>query len=124
MAYSEDTHKYITVVELPEFKAFAKKHLSDEELSKIITHLANNPDSGDLIAGSGGLRKFRWAGNGKGKSGGFRIIHYYHNDDMPIFLITGFAKNEMENLSKTALNNYQKILPLLVKSYTETWDKK
>ena len=110
-------NKYITIVELTEFKAFAKKHLSDDEVSLIISDLAKNPKAGDLIAGSGGLRKFRFARTGKGKSGGCRIIHYYHDNDIPVFLITGFAKNEMENISKSACNTYQKILPLIVANY-------
>lgn len=66
--------KYITVVELPEFNAFAKKHLSEDDVLKIISNLANNPEMGDIIAGSGGGRKFRFARDGKGKSGGFRIV--------------------------------------------------
>lgn len=53
--------KYITVVELPEFKTFAKKYLSENDVLKIISDLANNPEIGDIISGSGGLRKFRFA---------------------------------------------------------------
>lgn len=125
MAYSVNCmNKYITIVELPEFKAFAKKHLSEDEVFKIISDLASNPKKGDVIVGSGGLRKFRLAMDGKGKSGGFRIIHYYYSNDIPVFLITGFAKNEMENISKVACNQYQKLLPLIVKAYINGKDGK
>jgi hypothetical protein len=110
-------NKYITVVELSEFRVFVKKHLSEKDVVKIVNYLANDPKIGDIIVGSGGLRKFRWAMDGKGKSGGFRIIYYYHNDDVPVFLIAGFAKNEMKNISKAACNQYQKLLPLIVEAY-------
>ncbi len=109
--------KYITVVELPEFKTFAKKYLSENDVLKIISDLANNPEIGDIISGSGELRKFRFAKDGKGKSGGFRIVHYYYNENVPVFLITGFAKNEKANISKAACNHYRKILPLIIEEY-------
>lgn len=109
--------KYITVIELPEFMAFARKYLSEQERVEIIDYIANHPEAGDLIQGTGGLRKFRWSANNKGKSGGYRIIHYYHNDNIPVFLVTAFAKNKMENISKEARNEYQKLLPLIIKAY-------
>ncbi|MEQ1704507.1 MAG: type II toxin-antitoxin system RelE/ParE family toxin [Rickettsiales bacterium] len=104
-------------MESSEFRAFAKKHLSESDVFKIVEILANNPEIGDIIPGSGGLRKFRFARDGKGKSGGFRIIHYYHDSSIPVFLITGFAKNEMENLSKAFYNHYQKLLPIIIEKY-------
>lgn len=109
--------KYITVAELPEFVAFARKYLSEEERAEIIDHIAKNPEAGDIIQGTGGLRKLRWGGMNKGKSGGYRIIHYYYNDSIPVFLVTAFAKKDMENISKEARNEYKKLLPLIVKAY-------
>ena len=108
---------YITVVELSEFISFSKKHLSDDERQEIVTFIANNPESGDLMQGTGGLRKFRWKRKGGGKSGGYRIIHYYYDNSVPVFLITGFAKNQMENISNEAKNEYKKLLPLILKAY-------
>ncbi len=113
------SNKQITIVELAEFIAFSDKHLSSDERMDIITHLSFNPTDGDLIQGTGGLRKLRWAAKGKRKSGGVRIFHYYHSDDIPLFLITGFAKSEMENISRAAKNEYRKLLPLIVQSYKE-----
>jgi hypothetical protein len=109
-----------TVVELPEFVAFAERNLTEEERAAIIVHLALHPQDGDLIKGTGGLRKIRWAAKGKGKSGGVRIIHYYYSDDIPIFIITGFAKNKMENISPAARNIYRKLLPQIVNAYKES----
>ena len=109
--------KQITVVELTEFSSFAQKHLSTNELMDIVTHLSCNTTDGDLIQGTGGLRKLRWAAKGKGKSGGVRIIYYFYSDEIPLFLITGFAKSEMANISQAAKNEYKKLLPLIVQHY-------
>jgi len=108
-----------TVVELPEFVAFAKRHLTEDERTTLVVHLALNPLDGVLLQGSGGLRKLRWAAKGKGKSGGVRVIHYFGGEDLPVFLIDGFAKNEMDNIGPAARNMYRKLLPLLVRAYRE-----
>lgn len=60
--------------------------------------------AGDLIEGTGGLRKLRFGKGNKGKSGGVRVIYYYHDLHMPTLLITIFAKNEKDNLSKAERN--------------------
>lgn len=108
-------NKYITVVETREFVNFAKQHLTDEEKNSLIDFLAENPKAGVLISGTGGLRKLRWARPNQGKSGSYRIIYYYHNDNIPLFLISAFAKNVMENISEAAKNEYAKLLKELVK---------
>jgi hypothetical protein len=87
-----------TVVELPEFLRRAKAIMSDEERSKVIDFIAANPEAG--VALGGGLRKVRIPRPGSGKSGGYRTIYVFGGTDMPIFLITIFAKNEKANLSK------------------------
>jgi hypothetical protein len=109
--------KMVTVVEFEEFARFAAKNLSADEHSALLSFLAMKPNEGAVIPGTGGLRKLRWAIQGRGKSGGIRVIYYYHNENMPLLLLTGFAKNEMENISKAARNAYKKILPLLVQHY-------
>ncbi|MBM3581523.1 MAG: addiction module toxin RelE [Alphaproteobacteria bacterium] len=108
-----------TVVELPEFVTFAKHHLTEDERTALVVHLALNPSDGILLRGSGGLRKLRWAAKGKGKSGGVRVVHYFGGEDLPVFLINGFAKSEMENIGAAARNMYRKLLPLLVRAYRE-----
>lgn len=108
-----------TVVELPEFVAFAERHLTEKERTAIITHLALDPLAGNILPGTGGLRKFRWAAKGKGKSGGVRVIHYYGGKEIPVFLVTGFAKSEMENIGLAARNMYRKLLPSIVRAYKE-----
>lgn len=109
--------KYITVVETREFINFAKQNLSEEERKLLIDFLAGNPKAGVLIQGTGGLRKLRWAKPNQGKSGSYRVIYYYHNDNIPLFLISAFAKNVMENISDAAKKEYAKLLKELVKQY-------
>ena len=66
-----------TIVELPEFQKRALTLLSEEQKSSIINYLSNHPQSGDLMQGTGGIRKLRWSAQGRGKSGGVRVIYYY-----------------------------------------------
>ncbi len=65
--------------------------------------LALHPDTGDLIPGSGGVRKLRWKADGKGKRGGVRVIDYWRNRAGEIWLLTIYAKNETENIAAGVL---------------------
>lgn len=87
-----------TVVELPEFLRRAKAIMSDEERSALVDFVAANPEAG--VALGGGLRKVRFSRPGGGKSGGYRSVHVFGGGQVPIFLVTVFAKNERENLSR------------------------
>lgn len=73
--------------------------LTSDEVDEIVRTLAENPMAGDELQGTGGCRKVRFAGRGKGKSGGFRTITFYTGDRRPVFLLTVFAKGEKANLS-------------------------
>ena len=106
-----------TVVELPEFQKRCEKWLTQEEVKNIIDYLACHPESGDIMQGTGGIRKLRWAINGKGKSGGLRVIHYYHNQTAPLFLLTLFGKGEKANLSKAERNDLAKLTKMIIKQY-------
>jgi hypothetical protein len=88
-----------TVVELPEFLRRAKAIMSDAERSALVDYIAANPEAG--VALGGGLRKVRIPREGDGKSGGSRSIYVFGGVHMPIFLVTVFAKNEKDNLSKS-----------------------
>ncbi|MBK8974040.1 MAG: type II toxin-antitoxin system RelE/ParE family toxin [Hahellaceae bacterium] len=108
-----------TIVELPEFQKKAIDLLKDEEKVGIINYLAFHPQAGDLMQGTGGIRKLRWAAQGKGKSGGVRVIYYYHNGSAPLFLLTLFGKGEKANLSKSERNELAKLTVLLLRHYGE-----
>ena len=91
--------KLQTVVELPEFIRRAKAIMADNERMALVNYVAANPEAG--ISLGGGLRKVRIPREGSGKSGGYRTIHVFGGVDMPIFLVTLFAKNEKDNLTRT-----------------------
>jgi mRNA-degrading endonuclease RelE of RelBE toxin-antitoxin system len=84
-----------TVIETEIYLRDAKAAgLSDDERQRIVDFIAANADAGREIPGTGGARKVRFAGKGKGKSGGYRIITFYSGKDIPVFLLNVFAKNE------------------------------
>jgi hypothetical protein len=80
-------------------RAASAAGLSEGEIDALVNFLAENPDAGDEMAGTGGCRKLRCAGRGKGESGGYRTITFYSGDMMPAFLITVFGKGEKSNLT-------------------------
>jgi hypothetical protein len=106
----------ITVAETSEFARRAKKLLSEEEKSKLIFFLAARPKTGAIMEGAGGIRKIRWAKEGKGKSGGVRIIYFFHNEEMPLYLLTLYGKNEKDNLSEGERKALAKLARLLVQT--------
>lgn len=108
-----------TVVETPDFIADAKRLLSEEERWRLVGMLAAEPRRGDLMVGTGGARKMRWARRGAGKSGGYRVVFYYGGADLPVFLLGIFAKNERINLSQAERNELAEILGELAKTYRQ-----
>ncbi|MFN0022869.1 MAG: type II toxin-antitoxin system RelE/ParE family toxin [Parvularculaceae bacterium] len=88
----------LSIVETPQFlKRAAEIGLDEAEREELITLLANDPKAG--ISLGGGLWKMRVARKGGGKSGGYRVLHFYRTDEMPLFLLTVFAKNEQATIS-------------------------
>ena len=104
----------VAVVELAEFVAATRKMLDNEERDELIDFLARNPLAGDVIAGTGGVRKLRWALPGRGKSGGARIIYYFHDERIPLFLLDAYAKNQQDNISHAQRNAYKKFVTAAV----------
>ena len=107
----------LTIVELPEFQRRAEGLITEQEKLSIINYLALHPQAGVIMQGTGGIRKLRWATGGKGKSGGVRIVYYFHNKSIPLFLLTLFGKSEKANLSKLERNELAKFTSLLVRNY-------
>ena len=106
-----------TIVELPEFIRRADKLLHDAEREELIRHLAASPKAGVLLEGTGGIRKLRWKREGTGKSGGVRVIYYFHNEQYPLFLLTLFGKSEKENISKAERNMLAQLAEELLAAY-------
>ena len=109
--------RMITIAETESFQKKVVKLLSVDEKSELISYLAENPNSGVLIQGTGGLRKLRWARSGGGKSGGVRVVYFYHSEVMPLYILAVFGKNEKANISAQE----KKILAKLIKELVAYW---
>ena len=101
-----------------ETKIFTKKldeYLTDDEYSDLQAYMIENPEAGDLIPATGGLRKLRWAIANKGKRGGIRVIYYWKTAEHHIYLMTLYAKNEITDLSAEE----KKILKQMVERWSQ-----
>ena len=118
MAYTYIMHAVpMTVIETPSFLRDAKRLLNDEERREIVLFLARNPGAGAIVQGAGGIRKVRFAREGGGKSGGYRVIYFFHSPNMPLFALNIFAKNEKANISLAERNALKELSALLVETY-------
>jgi hypothetical protein len=89
----------VAVVETPLFVRQADAIWNGEERHAFIDFVARNPSAGDLIPGTSGIRKVRWARAGSGKRGGVRVIYFFHDRAMPIYLLLVYAKAARTDLS-------------------------
>ena len=92
------------------FEKLREKYLEDERYRELQNFLLEQPLSGDVIHGTGGLRKLRWSANGKGKRGGIRTIYLYITQKSHIHFLTLYAKNEVSDLT----SDEKKILKRIV----------
>lgn len=90
----------ITVAETTEYARRARKLLSEQERNDLIACLAAHPEAGDVMEGTGGVR----------------VIYFYHNEGMPLYLLTLYGKSEKENLSAGERNDLSKLVSLLVRA--------
>ena len=116
MTYNHIQDNLLTVVETNAYLAAAKGIISEGERAEIVDIIAREPTCGDVIRGGGGIRKIRFAIGKRGKSGGVRIIYYYHNKHMPAYLLTIFAKNERSNLTQAEVGVMAKAVERLHKN--------
>lgn len=93
----------LTVIETPVFLATAGAFWNDDQRVEFVDFIASNPLAGDVIPGSGGLRKVRWAAKGHGKRGGARVIYFNQLDDGQIVLLAAYAKNEAADLPRKTI---------------------
>ena len=107
-----------TVIETPDYLQDAKDAgLSEDEMAVIIRIIASNPKAGDVMVGTGGARKLRFAASGKGKRGGVRTVHYFGGDDVPVFMLAVIKKGDRDNLSKAECNALRKELQGIADAY-------
>jgi len=102
---------------MPDYATRAGKLLTDVEQEAIVQMIARDPTCGVVLRGTGGVRKLRFGAGGQGKSGGVRILYYFHSDVMPAYLLTIFAKNEKANLPRKELNALADLVAILKRSH-------
>jgi mRNA-degrading endonuclease RelE of RelBE toxin-antitoxin system len=108
-----------TVTELPEYIRRANNLLDEADRKAVVDYLAAHPRAGDVMEGTGGIRKLRWGRGNRGKSGGVRVIYYYHDERLPLLLLTVFGKNEQANFTKAERNSLAKLVDVLVTTALE-----
>ncbi len=91
--------KPVSVAETTLFIRQARDIWSEDERSEFVDFIASNPEIGDLIQDTGGVRKVRWKRQGSGKRGGVRVIYYFHSEDIPLYLLMAFVKSDQTDLS-------------------------
>jgi len=117
MAYSLDEIPLLTVAETQLFIRQAAAVWTEAERNAFVDFIAANPEEGDVIPGTGGVRKLRWGRRGSGKRGGARIVYFYHDDAMPLFLLMVYAKAQQENLAPDEKRRVQSLAVALRQAY-------
>ncbi len=99
-----------TVIETPVYASKVERILTDNEREAVAVFLACNPEAGSVVRGSGGVRKVRWAQQGRGKSGGARVIYYNRLENGEIWLLTLYAKNERSTIPAHELRMIKEVI--------------
>ena len=114
------TREYpIEIVETSEFLRATKKLFSENEVALLRNYVAYNPEVGDVIPGTGGVRKLRWATGNKGKSHGARVIYFFRDLNMPLYLLTAYAKSTKINITARERSEMKKLVGGLVDDHME-----
>src|SRR5580704_14421707 len=99
------------VIETTAFISSARQAgISEDYRVEIVEAIAADPTMGDIMPSTGGCRKRRWAGRGKGKSGGYRTVHFNGADDVPVLLLAAIDKGDSSNLSQGERNQVKKMV--------------
>jgi mRNA-degrading endonuclease RelE of RelBE toxin-antitoxin system len=97
-------------IETQLFTRFVKQYLSDEQYAELQMALMANSDLGPVIAGTGGVRKLRWAAPGRGKRGGYRVIYYVRRPKGIIWMLTMYPKNVADSIPAHVLREIREEL--------------
>jgi mRNA-degrading endonuclease RelE of RelBE toxin-antitoxin system len=100
----------LTFIETRLFTRLVYDYVTDEDYAALQSALVANPDAGDLIRGSGGVRKLRWGLNGRGKRGGVRVIYYARVRQGEVWMLTMYAKNEAASIDGAILKKIKEQL--------------
>ena len=101
------------MAETPLFVRQADSIWNEQEREEFVNYIARNPEAGDVIPESGGVRKVRWSRAGAGKRGGARVIYFYHDDTRPLYLLLVYAKGRKEDLSDDEKRAVRKLAAML-----------
>lgn len=114
-----------TFLELPPFERHRASYLSDEEYRKLQNDLMRHPTAGDVIKGTGGLRKIRYGDprRGQGKRGGLRVIYYWQVAESQFWLFTVYDKDEMDDLTPEQRKALAQLLDNEIKARSAKNDK-
>lgn len=93
----------LTVVETPLFSKLWPAYWTEDERGAFAAFMSEHPEEGDVVRGSGGVRKVRWSRAGSGKSGGVRVIYFVRNDLGELVLLFMYAKSKMDSLKASTL---------------------
>lgn len=107
----------IAVAETAVFIRQAGALWTDDERFEFVDFIARNPEAGDLIPASGGVRKVRWGRRGSGKRGGVRVIYFFHDPGMPLYLLMIYAKARRDDLSPDARRTVQGLVTRLKEAH-------
>jgi mRNA-degrading endonuclease RelE of RelBE toxin-antitoxin system len=107
----------ITIAELTDVRRELDAILTEDEKDRLIDWLALNPTAGDIMVGTNGVRKCRWSYGFKGKRGGLRIIYYFRDLNMPIYILAVYKKNEKLSLTGGEKKMISKMVDDLVEIY-------
>lgn len=99
-----------TVIETLLFQKQWPLYWTEEERGEFAAHVAENPSAGDVVPGSGGIRKVRWRRAGAGKSSGVRVIYFTRTVEEEIVLLTLYAKSTTDNLTGAKLKEIRRVL--------------
>lgn len=100
----------LTFIETKLFTQLVSHYLSDDEYAALQHAIIANPEAGDVIRGSGGVRKLRWGLGGRGKRGGVRVIYYLRLRQEQVWMLTIYAKNEADSISGPVLKRIKEAL--------------
>jgi mRNA-degrading endonuclease RelE of RelBE toxin-antitoxin system len=115
--YTFMTNRLLTVAETQLFIRQAADVWNDAERNAFIDFIAANPEEGDMIPDTGGIRKIRWSRQGSGKRGGVRVIYFYHDPAMPLYLLMVYAKARQRDLSPDEKRRVQSLVTALKQSH-------
>ncbi len=113
-------HRPVSVIEFAAYQRHAGELLTEAERGAVVDLIAFDPACGDLIPGTGGLRKVRIGLSGSGKRGGARVIYYFYNENFPVLLLALYAKNEKADMKATE----KRKLTGLVAEIVNQWRRK